>query len=135
MQMETTKENKEDTANTRPLGGWGVSKSNCLGQYSWGDGCYGWNFIETDALSVKQELMPPDTAEVLHYHEYANQFFYILAGKANFLVDGLEYILNANEGLEIKAGQKHLISNQNNADLEFILYSQPSTKNDRILAP
>ncbi len=75
--------------------------------------------------------MPPDTAEQLHYHEKANQFFFILAGRANFTIDGIEHILKPNEGIEIKAGQKHFIANKNNSDLEFILYSQPSTKNDR----
>jgi mannose-6-phosphate isomerase-like protein (cupin superfamily) len=113
-----------------PLGA--VSKSNCINQYTWGDGCYGWNFVDTVALSIKQELMPPDTAEKPHYHEKANQFFFILTGKANFTIDGVQHILKPTEGIEIKAGQKHFISNKNTGDLEFILYSQPSTKNDRV---
>ncbi len=114
-----------------PLFGGAVSKSNCLNQYSWGDDCYGWTFVDTDALSIKQELMPPDTREKLHYHKVANQFFFILTGKATFIIDGVEHVLKPNEGIEINAGQKHLISNKNNTDLEFILYSQPSAKNDR----
>lgn len=122
-------DNKKIPTNTTLPGA--VSKANCLNQYGWGDGCYGWNFVDTDALSIKQELMPPDTAEQLHYHEKANQFFFILAGRANFTIDGIEHILKPNEGIEIKAGQKHFIANKNNSDLEFILYSQPSTKNDR----
>ena len=76
--------------------------------------------------------MPPDTSEQLHYHEHANQFFFILRGRAKFMIDGVEQILQPNEGIEIKAGQKHKISNNNDDDLEFILYSQPSTNNDRI---
>jgi len=115
------------------LAGLGVSKSNCLNQYSWGDDCYGWTFVDTPALSIKQELMPPDTSEQLHYHEHANQFFFILKGRAKFMIDGVEQILQPNEGIEIKAGQKHKISNNNDDDLEFILYSQPSTNNDRIV--
>jgi len=124
-------QSNEKNLTISPLSG-AVSKSNCLNQYSWGDGCYGWNFVDTDALSIKQELMPPDTAEQLHYHEKANQFFFILTGKANFIIEGVEHILKPNEGIEIKAGQKHFISNKNDGDLEFILYSQPSTKNDRV---
>ncbi|WP_295647950.1 cupin domain-containing protein [uncultured Mucilaginibacter sp.] len=123
--------NNENNLTNSPLLA-AVSKSNCINQYTWGDGCYGWNFVETDALSIKQELMPPDTSEKLHYHEKANQFFFILSGKANFIIDGIEHILKPNEGIEVKAGQKHLIGNKNDSDLEFILYSQPSTKNDRI---
>lgn len=111
-----------------------VSKSNCINQYTWGDGCYGWTFVETEALSIKQELMPPDTREKLHYHQTANQFFFILTGRATFNIDGKEYTLKPNEGIEIKAGQKHFISNKINTDLEFILYSTPSVKDDRVNA-
>ncbi|MBW4889686.1 cupin domain-containing protein [Mucilaginibacter sp. HMF5004] len=124
-------QSNENNLTISPLLG-AVSKSNCLNQYTWGDGCYGWNFVDSEALSIKQELMPPDTTEQLHYHDKANQFFFILTGRANFTIDGVEHILKPNEGIEIKAGQKHYISNKNAADLEFILYSQPSTKNDRI---
>ena len=113
-------------------GGGAFSKSECLSHYKWGDDCYGWNFIDTDILSEKQELMPPDTAEQLHYHEKASQVFFILKGKATFTIDGVESVLKPEQGIEIKPGQKHFISNKENSDLEFILYSTPSTKNDRI---
>jgi mannose-6-phosphate isomerase-like protein (cupin superfamily) len=124
-----------NTSGEVPLlgGGGGVfSKSECLSHYKWGDDCYGWNFIDTDALTVKQELMPPDTTEQLHYHEKASQVFFILKGKATFTIDGVESVLKPEQGIEIKPGQKHFISNKENSDLEFILYSTPSTKNDRI---
>jgi len=108
------------------------SKSECLSHYKWGDDCYGWNFIDSDILSVKQELMPPDTAEQLHYHEKASQVFFILKGKATFSIDGEICVLKPEQGIEIKPGQKHFIANKETSDLEFILYSTPSTKNDRI---
>ena len=108
------------------------SKSECKSHYKWGDDCYGWNFIDTDGLSVKQELMPPDTAEQLHHHEKATQVFFIIKGKATFMIDGVASELNPEQGIEIKPGQKHFISNKETTDLEFILYSTPSVKNDRI---
>jgi mannose-6-phosphate isomerase-like protein (cupin superfamily) len=126
------------SALTPPSGGRGASafsKSECLSHYKWGDDCYGWNFIDTDALSVKQELMPPDTSEQMHYHEKANQVFFILKGKATFIIDGVESTLKPEQGVEIKAGQHHQIINRENTDLEFILYSAPATKNDRITPP
>jgi mannose-6-phosphate isomerase-like protein (cupin superfamily) len=107
------------------------SKSECSSNYVWGDGCYGWNYIDTDALSVKQELMPPDTSEQLHYHEKSSQVFFILKGRATFYIDGEISTLKPEQGIEIKPGQKHYISNKETSDLEFILYSTPSTKNDR----
>ena len=76
--------------------------------------------------------MPPDTTEQLHYHEKATQVFFILKGRATFLIDGTESVLKPEQGIEIKPGLKHLISNKEQSDLEFILYSYPSTKNDRI---
>jgi mannose-6-phosphate isomerase-like protein (cupin superfamily) len=76
--------------------------------------------------------MPPDTAEQLHYHERSRQIFFILKGKATFTVDGVVSVLKPEQGVEINPGQQHLISNKENTDLEFILYSYPSTKNDRI---
>jgi mannose-6-phosphate isomerase-like protein (cupin superfamily) len=108
------------------------SRSECLSQYKWGDDCHGWNFVDTDALSVKQELMPPDTAEQLHYHEKATQLFFILKGRALMTIDGVESTLKPEQGIMINPGQRHFISNKDQADLEFILYSYPSTKNDRI---
>jgi len=108
------------------------SKSECLAHYTWGDDCHGWTFVDTDALSVKQELMPPDTAEKLHYHEKATQLFFVLKGRALFTIDGEETELREQQGIQINPQQKHFIANKQNSDLEFILYSYPSTKNDRI---
>ena len=125
--------NTADVKTPLPAGGGGVfSKSDCLDHYNWGDGCHGWTFIETENLSIKQELMPPETAEIPHYHERATQFFFILKGRAVFIIDGESFNLREQQGIEIKPNQKHTIANRQNNDLEFILYSYPSTKNDRI---
>ncbi len=110
------------------------SKSDCIEHYQWGDDCHGWTFIDDNTISIKQELMPPNTSEKLHYHEKATQFFFILSGKATVFIDGKQEVLKPKQGVEIKAGQHHQISNQSDSDLEFILYSHPSTKNDRINA-
>jgi mannose-6-phosphate isomerase-like protein (cupin superfamily) len=124
---------KDKTGNPPSSGGRGVvSKDDCLSYYQWGGESHGWNFVDTDAMSVKQELMPPSAVEQLHYHEHATQFFFILKGTAMFFVDGDMKVLNAHQGIEIKPGQKHRVSNHSETDLEFILYSHPSTKNDRI---
>ena len=107
-------------------------KDNCLNKYVWGDNCIGWNFVDTDILSIKQELMPPGTAEERHFHNNALQFFFILEGTATFEIEGEVVSFVKNQGIEIRPGQRHLISNRAQNDLEFILCSQPSTKNDRI---
>jgi mannose-6-phosphate isomerase-like protein (cupin superfamily) len=109
-----------------------VSKQEALKHYQWGNGCDGWNFVDEQALSVKQERMPAGTAEVLHYHEKAQQFFFILKGIATFEIDGEIIVANEQEGIHIKPGQKHRISNNTDSAIEFILSSQPSTAGDRI---
>ena len=109
-----------------------VSKYQPLKHYLWGSDCDGWGLVDEDALSVKQELMPAGTKEVKHYHQSAQQFFYILKGKATFEIEDSTIIINQGEGLHIEAGKKHRILNETGEDLEFVLCSQPSTKNDRI---
>lgn len=109
-----------------------VSADNPLKHYQWGDGCDGWNFVDQTSLSVKQERMPAGTAEALHYHEHAQQFFFILSGIATFEIDGQTITVGEKEGIHISAGQKHRISNLTTSAIEFILSSQPSTANDRI---
>ena len=56
--------------------------------YKWGQNCDGWHLLKSNDLSVIQENMPPQTAEVLHYHEKTQQVFYILSGIASFEIDG-----------------------------------------------
>ena len=50
--------------------------------YNWKTVCDGWHFVQRDDLSVIAEKMPPHTAEDMHYHRQARQFFYILSGQA-----------------------------------------------------
>jgi mannose-6-phosphate isomerase-like protein (cupin superfamily) len=109
-----------------------VSKYQSLKHYKWGNDCDGWNLVDEDSISVKQELMPAGTKELKHYHHKAQQFFYILKGKATFEIEESIVEINEGEGLHIEAGKKHRVLNQGSEDLEFILCSQPSTKNDRI---
>src|SRR4051812_17366690 len=109
-----------------------VSKINPLKHYVWGEGCDGWNFVDEVNLSIKQEHMPAGTAEAMHYHQYAQQFFFILNGTATFQIEDATIIVKSGEGIRIAAGKKHRIINHTQEALEFILCSQPSTSNDRI---
>ena len=108
-----------------------VSKYEPLKHYQWGNECDGWNFVDEPSLSVKQERMPAGSAEALHYHQFAQQFFFILEGTATFEIDNEIITVKTQEGIHIMPGQKHRISNQSARDLIFILSSQPNTKDDR----
>ena len=108
-----------------------LNKETALHHYKWGNDYDGWVFVDTETLSIKLELMTGQAAETLHYHEKAQQFFFILKGIATFEVDGELFTVKANEGFYIDPGIKHRIANNSNEDLEFILSSQPSTNRDR----
>jgi quercetin dioxygenase-like cupin family protein len=100
--------------------------------YTWGNQCDGWHLLRTDSLSVIQECMPPGTAEQLHYHQHAQQVFYILSGTATFEVEGELKIVNAGQSIHIPKGTKHLIQNNGETDLHFLVISEPKSHGDRI---
>jgi mannose-6-phosphate isomerase-like protein (cupin superfamily) len=108
-----------------------VSTDNCIRHYKWGAGCDGWVLAETKDFSVKQERMPAQTTETLHYHTSAQQFFFILKGTASFEVAEENFTVTAGQGFHIAPGKKHRIVNNSSGDLEFIVSSHPSTNNDR----
>lgn len=108
-----------------------VSKSQPLHHYIWSAACEGWNLVENENISIKIEMMPAGASEALHYHQHAQQFFFILKGSATFEIEEEKTELKAGEGIQIKAGEKHCIFNMANEALEFILCSQPATINDR----
>lgn len=100
--------------------------------YIWGNNCDGWRLLNTETLSVIQEKMPPGTSELLHFHNYSQQVFYILSGIATFEIEGQIIIVKANESLHIPNGIKHFIANKNDEDLNFLVISQPNSHSDRI---
>ena len=108
-----------------------VSKDNPLAHYQWGDACDGWTLVDENNLSVKLESMPPGTEEALHYHQHAQQFFFILKGRAAFEIEGSVVMLYEKQGIQIKPNEKHKIMNVSDEELQFILCSQPATKQDR----
>ncbi|HYG37627.1 MAG TPA: cupin domain-containing protein [Cytophagales bacterium] len=82
---------------------------NNVDQYSWGENCKGWHLIKSPSLGVIQETMPPDTEEVRHKHEKAQQFFFILKGEAVFELEDEILSIKAGEGVHILPGKVHKI--------------------------
>ncbi|MEL6945797.1 MAG: cupin domain-containing protein, partial [Bacteroidota bacterium] len=101
------------------------------GHYNWGDNCSGWHLVKTPTLSVIEELMPPHTQEQMHYHEFAQQFFRILKGKAIFEIGEEIVEVEAGSGIHIRPNTKHRIRNDQAVDLEFLVISEPTTRGDR----
>lgn len=76
--------------------------------------------------------MPPHTSEALHYHQKAQQFFFILEGQATFEIEDEVFVVNTNEGCHVEANKKHKIKNEGATDLHFLVISEPKAHGDRI---
>lgn len=47
-------------------------------------------------------------------------------------LNGEEFVLELHEGIEIASGMPHQMQNRGEADVEFLVISQPTTRGDRI---
>ena len=108
-----------------------VSTNNAE-HYIWGEICDGWHLLKRDDMSIIQERVPAGGAEVMHYHNSARQFFYILDGEATMAFDDHEVVLHKGEGIEIGPQVKHQFKNLSKGDVHFLVMSVPSTRGDRI---
>ncbi|WP_440877328.1 cupin domain-containing protein [Thalassotalea sp. PLHSN55] len=100
--------------------------------YHWGENCHGWHLVKSKSLSVIQELVPSGSSETRHFHQQAEQFFYVLSGTATFECENNITILQANQGIHVAAGQVHQLRNQHDEDLIFTVTSTPPSHGDRI---
>jgi mannose-6-phosphate isomerase-like protein (cupin superfamily) len=100
--------------------------------YIWGESNDGWHLLKRDDMSVIQERVPPGGAEVMHYHNTARQFFYILAGEATMVFADHEVNLQQGQGLEIPPQVRHQFRNRSGADVHFLVVSVPGTRSDRV---
>jgi mannose-6-phosphate isomerase-like protein (cupin superfamily) len=100
--------------------------------YTWGGNCDGWHLLKRDDMSVIQERVPAGSAEVMHYHKQARQFFYILEGEGTMSFENHEIILREGQGLEISQMVKHQFRNNSQMDVHILVISVPSTRGDRI---
>ena len=101
--------------------------------YFLGEHCDSWVFHNNDNLVVKQEMMPPKTSEKLHFHKLAQQFFYILKGEATFYIEEEKFTVKSRGGIAIEPKKKHYFANESDENLEFLVISNPSTDEDRVL--
>jgi len=100
--------------------------------YIWGEICDGWHLLKRDDVSVIRERVPAGGAEVMHHHEKARQFFYILDGEATMVLKDRIISLHKGEGIEIPPQVRHQFRNQSNVDVHFLVISIPSTRGDRV---
>jgi mannose-6-phosphate isomerase-like protein (cupin superfamily) len=102
--------------------------------YPWGNGCEGRHLVKQRELSVIQERMPPGAAEARHYHRSARQFFFVLSGALTIEAGSTPArILGRHEGVELRPGTAHKVSNLSNEVVDFVVVSQPPSHGDRVL--
>src|SRR5438270_230281 len=100
--------------------------------YAWGQACEGWHLVRDARLSVIEECMPPGAAEIRHHHGKAQQFFYVLSGKALIEVEEEMVELSSGDGVRVLSGSRHQIRNESNEPVRFLVISQPPSHGDRI---
>jgi len=100
--------------------------------YLWGDASDGWHLLKRDNVSVVQERVPAGCSEVIHYHQFSRQFFYILEGQGNMVFKDQSVTLRTGEGLEIPPGIPHQFTNSSQSDVHFLVISVPKSQGDRI---
>lgn len=103
--------------------------------YIWGDQCEAWTLLHSVNGIVKEEQMPSDRQEQLHFHDETEQFFYVLDGQATFVLDGERITLSKNQGLHVPAKKPHKICNDSKQDLRFLVISFPGHAKDRVNLP
>ncbi len=100
--------------------------------FKWGTGCNGWHLLKSDDLSIVEEIMPPGSKGVEHYHEIAKQFFYIIEGEASLVIDKKEHLLKSGDGMLVSPGLLHQIRNKSSNDLHFLAVSSPECFKDKV---
>jgi len=107
-----------------------ISRENAE-HYRWGNDCDGWHLVKDPNLSVIEEFIPSGGCEIRHFHNQAQQFFYILSGEAMMEVEGRSTLLRAGSGLRILPGSRHQISNPSSGPVHLLVISQPPSRGDR----
>ena len=101
--------------------------------YAWRDNCDGWHLVNSDALSIIQERMPPGASEVQHYHQQARQFFFVLSGELVVEVTKERFTLRTNDGIAVPPLAVHRVVHQSTEDAVFMVTSTPKSHGDRFI--
>ncbi len=109
-----------------------VSRKNA-DHYSWGSNCDGWHLLRNSKLSVIEERVPPGAGETHHYHQDAQQFFYVISGQVTVQIEDKTFHLAIGEGIFVKPGQPHQLMNAGEVDARFLVISAPPSHGDKIV--
>ena len=80
----------------------------------------------TERHSVAYIILSPGKASLLHYHPEAEESYFILQGKAHFLLGNEEAILVPGQAVLITSSQPHKITSIGETDLVFLAVCVPA---------
>lgn len=84
--------------------------------------------------SLAEVTIPPGTTIQEHYHEKAEEIYYIVSGEGLMTIDGEQTTVSAQDAVIILPGQRHKIGNSGTEDLVMIVNCAPSySDEDQIL--
>ena len=89
-----------------------------------------WPLFSNPDLNVKEELIPPNSQEEMHFHKSSQQYIYILEGEAFCILEGKDFNLSVGDSIYIPTGALHQIKNIHHSFLRFLLISLPPVEND-----
>lgn len=102
--------------------------------YCWGENSEAWHLLRTRRLSVIEERIPPGDSETPHYHRYATQLFYLLAGEVRFKHATETLQLRPGDTVHVMPGVVHSLENTGTDDAVLLVVSNPESHSDRFEA-
>jgi mannose-6-phosphate isomerase-like protein (cupin superfamily) len=109
-----------------------ISSCNVVKPYLWGVGGQGWSLVNSEALNVREEELMPGCSETPHKHELASQSYYILKGYGQVVIQDKTLKLTQGDCVLIPPSYVHIISNESQEPLRFLVISSPPINEDRI---
>ena len=100
--------------------------------YTWGDGCHGWYFSNSESLNVVLEKMPKGTFESKHLHRKKDQGIFVLEGEITIKSVGKDVRVSKGEYIQIPKMTPHEVKNCGEIEAQFLVLFSPGLRNDRV---
>ncbi len=112
-----------------------VTSASDAAPFIWRSAAHGWRLVDTPELSVVEGEMPPGQGLDEHEHRIAQQFFYVLAGRAVVRKAGGDVLVEAGQGVVVQPGEWHCLTNPSGAPVRYLVTSAPNPRGDRYDLP
>ncbi|HYM12090.1 MAG TPA: cupin domain-containing protein [Bryobacterales bacterium] len=70
---------------------------------------------------VDHLILPPDTSDGLHRHDYMEEFYYVNSGRGRVTVDKENAAIGPGDAVPIRLGEAHSFYNPNSQELELMI--------------